>query len=271
MVTLSLRNAFFIILAAILNNAIPPAVQAGQSSERTTKGNNTQHSRAVAVIDGDTIEIKGGIRIRYLGVDTPEIGQPFYEEAKNKNKELVLGKTVRLEICKAEPTDKYGRILAYVYTDQTFVNRTLLREGYARILIIPPCGDDKEEEFRRYQKEAMEKKIGLWSKKKKKIITKDFIPASDAARFIDERKAIYGRVIAVQEGRKALFLEIGNSIKTGLRGVIFKQDVKNFEDDGINPLSYYRGKEVVVYGKIKMYKGSPEIVIGSPSQIEAWQ
>lgn len=234
------------------------------------QGANLQYSSVIAVIDGDTIEIKGGERVRYLGIDTPEIGQPFYEEAKNKNKELVLGKIVRLEVCKAEPRDKYGRFLAYVYIGKTLINRELLISGYARILAIPPCGIEKAEEFRQYQKGAMEKKLGLWGKRSH-VLTKDFIPASDAVRFIGERKAIYGKVIKAQEGRKAIFLEIGNAAKTGLRAVIFEQDKKNFDDDRINPLTHYLGKEIVVYGKIKMYKGSPEVIIGSPSQIEVWQ
>ena len=48
------------------------------------------------VIDGDTIEIRGGDRVRYIGIDTPEIGEPYYSEATAKNKELVNGKEVRL-------------------------------------------------------------------------------------------------------------------------------------------------------------------------------
>ena len=177
---------------------------------------------------------------------------------------------MKLEICKAEPTDKYGRLLAYVSIDKTMANIELLKSGYARILTIPPCGIEKAEEFRRYQKEAMGKKIGLWSKRSH-VMAKDFIHASDARRAIDDRKAIYGRVVDVRQGRKAIFLDIGNAAKVGLRVVIFNQDKKNFEDDRINPLTHYQGKEVVVYGNIKMYKGMPEVVIGSPSQIEVWQ
>lgn len=258
-----LKKLFLVTLTIILCRGVWPYAPA------SCEGAALKYSSVIAVIDGDTIEIEDGRRVRYLGIDTPEIGQPFYEEAKNKNRDLVFGKTVGLEICKAEPTDKYGRLLAYVSAGKTMANGELLKGGYARILIIPPCGADRAEEFRHYQKEAMEKKAGLWGKRKP-VITKDFIPASDAVRFIDERKAIYGRAINVRQGKKAIFLEIGNAVKAGLRVVIFSKDKKNFEDDGINPLTYYPGKEVVIYGKIKLYKGSPEVVIGSPSQIELW-
>ena len=269
------KNHFLVILIISPITLTTPALgghPTGNSSSHARANistNSVQYSRVIAVIDGDTIEIENRRRVRYLGMDTPEIGQPFYEEAKNKNRELVLGKTVRLELCKAEPTDQHGRLLAYVYVNKTMANIELVKSGYARILIIPPCSIDKAEEFRRYQKEAMEKKIGLWNTKRQ-VITKNFIPASDAVRFIGERKAIYGRVVAVQEGKKAIFLMVGNTAKTGLKVVIFNQDKKNFEDDRINLLTDYEGKKVVVYGKIKIYQGAPEVVIGSPSQIEVW-
>lgn len=266
MVSPCLKNLFFVAFILILNASLAQASQPFQNPEDRP---HVQFRRVVSVIDGDTIIIEGGKKVRYLGIDTPEIGQPFYEEAKNKNKELVMGKTVRLEVCKAEPRDKYGRFLAYVYIDKTMANVELLKNGYARILTIPPCGIEKAEEFRQYQKEAMKKRAGLWGARER-IITKDFIPASDAGRFIDERKAVYGKAFNIYEGRKAIFLEVGNAGKTTLRVVIFKQDKKNFEDNGINPLTYYKGKDVVIYGKIKMYKGNPEIVIGGPSQIEVW-
>lgn len=266
MVISFLKNPFFILVTIILFIADSFT---GECSAQQKTPNAVRVIKVAAVIDGDTIEIEGGQRVRYLGIDTPEIGQPFYEEARNKNKELVLGKNVRLEVCKKEPRDKYGRLLAYVYVNQTMVNKDMLISGYARILIIPPCGIEKAEEFRQYQKAAMEKKLGLWGKKTL-VITKDFIPASYAVRFIGERKAIYGNVMRVREGRSAIFIEIGNTAKTGLRAVIFKQDKKNFTDNGIDPLLYYQGKKVVVYGKIKMYKGNLEVIVGSPSQIEVW-
>lgn len=123
------------------------------------------------VIDGDTIEIEGGQRVRYLGVDTPETVDPrksvecFGKEAKNKNRELIEGKRVILEKDISE-TDKYGRLLRYVYLplpDGTmlFVNDYLIREGYAKVLTIPP--DVKfAEQFLEAQRKAREGNLGLW-------------------------------------------------------------------------------------------------------------
>ena len=119
------------------------------------------------VIDGDTIEIEGGKKVRYLGIDTPETVDPrkpvqcFGIEASNENKKLVLGKRVKLEKDISE-TDKYGRLLRYVYVDDIFVNDYLVRNGYAYAVTFPP--DVKyQQQFLEAQKEARENKRGLWS------------------------------------------------------------------------------------------------------------
>lgn len=137
----------------------------------------------VKVFDGDTIEIssigrpasggEGTQRVRYLGVDTPETKDPrkpvqcFGKEAASKNKELVEGKRVFLEKDVTE-TDKYGRLLRFVYLpledgSRLFVNDYLIREGYGQVLTIPP--DVKYgEQFLDAQKQAREQKKGLWEK-----------------------------------------------------------------------------------------------------------
>ncbi len=93
------------------------------------------------VIDGDTIELEGGEQVRYVGIDTPESGQPGFTAATERNTELVNGKTVTLDVCEDEPLDPYGRTLAYVIVGTTVVNEVLLVEGLADPLHIPPCGN----------------------------------------------------------------------------------------------------------------------------------
>jgi len=118
------------------------------------------------VIDGDTIVIESGEVIRYIGIDTPETVHPsepvecFGKEASNKNKELVEGKKVRLEKDVSE-TDKYGRLLRYVWVDDIFVNDYLVRQGYAYAYTYPP--DVKySEQFVKAQQKARENSRGLW-------------------------------------------------------------------------------------------------------------
>ncbi|TSC76223.1 MAG: micrococcal nuclease [Parcubacteria group bacterium Gr01-1014_31] len=91
------------------------------------------------VIDGDTIELKDGRRVRYLGIDAPEFSRKdcFANESKMANERLVLGKTVRLERDRTD-TDRFGRLLRYVYINDTMVNETLVADGFAFASRYPP-------------------------------------------------------------------------------------------------------------------------------------
>jgi len=118
------------------------------------------------VIDGDTIELETGETVRYIGIDTPETVHPdkpvqcFGKEASTKNTELVAGKRVRLEKDVSE-TDRYGRLLRYVYVGDTFINDYLVRQGYANASSYPP--DVKyQDQFRQAEQEARVAKRGLW-------------------------------------------------------------------------------------------------------------
>ena len=145
-------------------------VNSAQSSSDTSNQNLNQQSNlflVTKVIDGDTIEIEGGKRVRYIGIDTPETVHPskpvecYGKEASNKNLELVLNKRVKLEKDVSE-TDKYGRLLRYVYIGDIFVNDYLVREGFAKASTYPP--DVKHnEKFLQSQKFAIDNDKGLWS------------------------------------------------------------------------------------------------------------
>jgi micrococcal nuclease len=99
-------------------------------------------------------------------VDTPETKHPykpveyFGEEAYRFTKRMVEGKKVRLEFDWQE-RDRYGRLLAYVYlADGTFVNAEIIKQGYGHAYTKYPF--KYLEEFRQYEREARENKIGLW-------------------------------------------------------------------------------------------------------------
>jgi micrococcal nuclease len=140
--------ALFLVVAVLLLSCIP-------ATESQVK--------VVRVIDGDTIEIAGGAHVRYIGMDTPETYPKveFYgPEAKAKNIELVEGKLVTLEKDVSE-TDKYGRLLRYVYVDGVFVNGELVRLGYAEAVSYPP--DTRYQwQLEQLEKEAKAAKRGLW-------------------------------------------------------------------------------------------------------------
>lgn len=112
------------------------------------------------VIDGDSIELPDNTEVRLLGINTPERGQPYYQEAGDRLKELIQGRNMTLE-GDAQDKDQYGRLLRYVFADGLFVNLQLVREGYASVYIIPP-NVKYEAELRSAENEAKTLKLRLW-------------------------------------------------------------------------------------------------------------
>ena len=128
-------------------------------------------ARVTRVVDGDTVEaeVDGATEdIRYIGVDTPESVKPdtpvecYALQASHFNEQLVEGETVRLEY-DAEQRDVYGRLLAYVYLGDEFVNAELVRRGYAQTLTIPP-NTRFADLFARLEREASGAERGLWGR-----------------------------------------------------------------------------------------------------------
>jgi micrococcal nuclease len=131
--------------------------------------------RVTRVVDGDTVKVRlangrGNRTVRYIGVDTPESVKPgepvqcFAEQASAFNDKIVTGRRVRLRVGR-ERTDRYGRLLAYVYVEGgnvRFINEELVRRGYARTLEIPP-NTDFAERFRKLQRSAQREHRGLWA------------------------------------------------------------------------------------------------------------
>jgi len=112
-----------------------------------------------AVIDGDTIRLSDGRTVRYLGVNTPERGQPFYEEAKRFNEQLVMGKPVRLETS-GQRQDQYDRELAYVFVENNLINSQIIAAGWGYVFLLQPV--TKANEWLSLQKQAQDQRKGMW-------------------------------------------------------------------------------------------------------------
>lgn len=142
-------------------NTIPPKTNNQQKSYPTPDATIITVTR---IIDGDTIQISTGETLRYIGVDTPEItgkDECYAQEATQKNTQLVLNKQVRLEKDKSH-TDRYGRLLRYVYVDDVMINYELVVQGYAFSKTYPP--DTKYQQlFEQAQQQAKAQKVGVWS------------------------------------------------------------------------------------------------------------
>lgn len=130
---------------------------------------NSLRGDVARVIDGDTFVLKTGQHVRLIGVNTPELHhptlgeQPYGKEAKEHLEKLIMGKKLRLDL-DVQTHDKYGRLLAYVYVDDIFVNAKMVEDGYAQVMTVPP-NVKYQELFLKLQREAMEKGRGLWEKR----------------------------------------------------------------------------------------------------------
>lgn len=170
---LSWRTALFalgLIAAALLGGGAVNGALGGLGEDPEAKPPpDPSIAQVIQVIDGDTIRVRfvsnATRRVRYIGVDTPELRPApacYAKAAVNANSGLVNGEKVRL-IFDDERRDRYGRLLAYVYRarDRRFVNLELARQGFATPLTIPP-NNAHAGDLRRAARGARERSLGLW-------------------------------------------------------------------------------------------------------------
>ena len=123
--------------------------------------------RVKYVIDGDTVILSDNSKVRYIGIDSPELDKNgkmecFAENAKNFNRQLVENQTVSLEKDVSDK-DKYGRLLRFVYLDGIMVNELLVAQGFARADLVPP-DTQYNSIFKQAENEARNDNRGLWGK-----------------------------------------------------------------------------------------------------------
>lgn len=120
------------------------------------------------IIDGDTVELKGGDKLRLLSIDTPEKDQPYYEIAKQFVRRVALNEVAQIKYAHTR-RDKYGRLLGYLFIDTLNVNQQLLDSGYANVYLFKDNELNNQETkiLLDAQKRAIEKKLGIWSLEKR--------------------------------------------------------------------------------------------------------
>lgn len=156
-----LKFSIIAALALSLNIGLLPQTVAAKPSPPLA---NIEKAVVTNIIDGDTIEVKIGNltqRVRYIGVDSPEIGQCYYAEAKNANVALVLNQTVTLQR-DVNNTDRYRRLLRYVnLPDGRSVNELLVQQGMAMAKAYPP-DIAMQSRLNAAQSAAQASKQGMW-------------------------------------------------------------------------------------------------------------
>ena len=240
--------------------------------------NNTQgrdRYRVLDVVDGDTVLINHPKveRLRYLGINAPENltnnspGDPFYSESTNLNEKLVGGNIMFIEFDR-EKYDPYGRLLGYVFVGDILVNEEIVRQGLARVLFIGP-NRKYENRILKAQKEAKKAKRGIWSNPSSfqtpRGNKKFLIKSVNARDYIDQRIVMRGKVTNLSKRNdKVIVLNMENTLNL----VLFNDSLGNFDYFGINPANFYIGKTVEVIGRVKMYRGNPQIVVSHPISIK---
>ncbi len=126
-----------VLLAGLLFNNSPLAPQTTSVKGIETEVTPSDILLVSRVIDGDTVELSNGEKVRLIGINTPEKDQPYYAEARKKLEELILKKEIRVET-DVVGKDMYGRTLGYLYTGDSFINQKMIESGYALLDTVPP-------------------------------------------------------------------------------------------------------------------------------------
>ncbi len=239
-----------LIITLIGLTVLAPSFGEGQSQLVSEK--------VLRVIDGDTMEVSGGERVRLLGIDAPEKGAPLAGLATARLRELTASGLVTLEMC--EERDIYGRLLATVRTQRVNVNRILLREGMALPMLIPPCGRPVAVDVLAAAAHGAVSGKGIYSLNGYGIILH-----TEAGDHIGKHAIVKGTILELHKGKKVWHFNFGSDWKTDFTAVLFREGQHKFNDLGLDPANLV-GSEVLVIGKVKRYNG-PEIIVRGPDQI----
>ena len=166
-----MRKLSLVLLVLALSACLAPATPSSEPSDTP----NTPASTSVAppstgvavvrVVDGDTIVVAiggpRGTKVRLIGIDTPERNECFFRAATERMRALVEGKRVRL-LPDISETDRYGRLLRYMYVGNVFVNALMVSDGFANAATYPPDVAHAAE-FVNLERVARIAKRGLWA------------------------------------------------------------------------------------------------------------
>ena len=220
----------------------------------------------VVVYDGDTVEIEfpDGQRrkVRLIGIDSPETGhsdehvQLLAQLSRRFAFYYLYRKQVTVEY-DWEREDKYGRLLAYLWTEKNgLFNEFILEEGFASAYLRFPFKDEYRQRFIRAEKSARISNMGLWREEPYPMV-----PLDEISGYIGQTAAVEYMCQDIQTKGRFLFLQSpGQRFST----LIPSQRIKLFED-----VESLRGQTIQVQGFIEEYNGQPQIIAFFPRQIKA--
>lgn len=256
----------------VRKSPLPPAVFSLALAAACAAAGDRETGEVVQVVDGDTLKVALAgetVTVRLLGVDTPEMGrdrQPvedFAREATGFTRGLALGKTVRLERDpEGDTRDGFGRALRYVLLpDGANLNVEIVARGYGHAYTRFPFS--RVDEFRRLEREARERGLGLWARD-----GRPRIEAAQAAGHLGRVAEVCGtvasaRYLAKAKGRPT-FLNLDRPHPDESLTIVIWGTVREAFDA---PERRLPGHRICVTGKVEAFDGRPQVVADDPSQI----
>ena len=271
-------KSIFILLLCIMTTLVCGCInnqEEASHTEPTTQSSGLVEVMVTEVVDGDTITISGGERIRLIGIDAPETDEEYYQESKTYLTNQILHQEIKLE---SDVTDKgkYGRSLRYIWFDGELINAQIVRNGLAIAKQFDP--DIKYQHLiADAEKEAMEQKVMMWSavpmqgsySSNTHTQGPEVISYQDASKYIGQKKTVEGTIIGTYKHANTeggiIFLNFHDPYEGYFTAVIWSDNWDKFPE---SPDIYYKNMKVRVTGKIEEHKGSPEIVVNDIDQIE---
>lgn len=233
--------------------------KARQGAKQLTIQTGYSYYQVKKVYDGDTILLTNGNKIRFLGINTPEVegrqksAQTGGEEAKRWLQQKLKNKKVRLEK-DAEYKDKYGRLLAHVFTeDNQHINFQLVEKGLASVNIYPP-NFKYNDDLLKAEKQAELSGLGIWG-------YSEYSPKPASQINHGSYKGwqrVKGRVEAIRQTRKYSYLKLSET---------FAIKLANKSKALFPSLNSYKGKQIEVRGWINKHKNNYSLFVRHPSAI----
>lgn len=230
--------------------------------------------------DGDTAQIRltGDVPpgvgthevVRVLGIDTPEAGEPYAEDAARFFRTLTMGKTVYVELSPFERRDLHLRLLAHLWVETeegwTLVSEAILRAGWARTLVFYP---EQEKYYCRLLRAcalAQRDKLGLWGRFREALSLEDI--EADPVPYVTEVVTVVFTVARVGRDRWGLSLWAEGS-RYGFRAVVDERTCPGVWEGVSLEAADLVGQTVAVSGALQWdsYGGGPRIVVGFPDQM----
>ena len=214
------------------------------------------------VVDGDTVHLEDGRKLRLIGLDTPEIHhdgrppEPYALEARRRLQALI-GPSRRVALVPGrERRDRYGRLLVHLFTPGgENLQQELLRRGLATLLVFPPnlallaC-------YRAAEQEARAAGRGLWSLPQYRPVRAETL---DPARTGRGYRVVTGRIGKVGHSRDSLWLQLAPRLS--LR--ILRADLRWFSDSP----GQWQGRQVEARGMLYRRRGRLLMRLRHPAQL----